>query len=237
MGILNMWREARGTVLRKEYQDAVARMRKANEAARSAFFNNIDQSAGPANTCYASASKKERKSILRGARKQAEAMWTRGDWPSALGASICWMNAESRFLPGDDAAYVRRETDLLIKRAADYFQEESRSPEAQTIQRDEINAALKAKGVDGLMPYFTGEYFLEVANKITSGEEKAPVETKGSGSGELPEAALKAKGMGDFVMDFTYEHLVDVVNNSGSYEKEPVATGEKDPSVKPNQSS
>jgi hypothetical protein len=45
MGILSMWREARGAVMRKDYEDAMARMRNANQYARWGFHNNINQSA------------------------------------------------------------------------------------------------------------------------------------------------------------------------------------------------
>jgi len=120
MGILSLWRQARGRVLRKEYEDVIARMRNANQSARAAFLNNIDQTAEEVLAHYTSASNSERKAFLRRARKETAAMWDSGDWPSALGAAIPCLNAESRFLPGEDAAYVRRETDRLIKEAGEW---------------------------------------------------------------------------------------------------------------------
>jgi hypothetical protein len=44
-------------------------------------------------------------------------MWNSGDWPSALGVGISCLNAESRFLPGADASYVKQGTDRIIKEA------------------------------------------------------------------------------------------------------------------------
>lgn len=120
MSILRLWREARGRVLRKEYEDVIARMRNANQSSRSAFLNNIDQTAEEALAFYTSASNSERKAFLRRARKETTVMWNSGDWPSALGAAISCLNAESRFLPGEDAAYVKRETDRLIKEAGEW---------------------------------------------------------------------------------------------------------------------
>ena len=44
-------------------------------------------------------------------------MWRQGAWPSALGFEIMCFNVESRFLPGADAAYVKAQTDKIIKEA------------------------------------------------------------------------------------------------------------------------
>jgi hypothetical protein len=118
VGILNMWREARGAVLRKEYEDAMARMDGANDAAKRAFLNNIAQTADIVVNHYSAASPAERKSLLKEMRKASLEMWNSGDWPSALGLGISCLNAESRFTPGEDATHVRRETDRLIKEAS-----------------------------------------------------------------------------------------------------------------------
>ena len=117
MAILSMWREARGAVLRKEYEDTMARMQDANRHAMFAFHNNIDQTIDEVVKSYSAASKSERKARLKESRKAARELWASGDWPSALGYGISLMNAESRFLPGDDAAYVKAETDRLVKEA------------------------------------------------------------------------------------------------------------------------
>jgi hypothetical protein len=119
VGILDMWREARGAVLRKEYEDIMARMRDANPAAKSAFLNNVHQSIDHTIGFYSSASVPGRKAFLKKMRKTSLEMWCKGDWPSALGLGISCLNAESRFVPGDDAAYVKLETDRIIKEASD----------------------------------------------------------------------------------------------------------------------
>jgi hypothetical protein len=117
VSILDMWRKARGAVLRKEYEGTVARIRDANTAAKAAFLNNIHQTIAHVVDTYSSASKAEQKAFLAEARKSCLEMWNRGDWPSSLGLAVSCLNAESRFVPGEDAAYVKRETDRLIKEA------------------------------------------------------------------------------------------------------------------------
>lgn len=120
MGILDMWRQARGAVLRREYDDAMFRMRDANDSARAAFLNNLAQTIDSVVATYSSASKSERKALLKQMRDVARDMWASGDWPSALGLGISCLNAESRFIPGADAAYVKFETDRLIKEASQH---------------------------------------------------------------------------------------------------------------------
>ncbi len=117
MGLLESWRKARGAVLRRDYEDAMARMSGANSSARAAFLNNLHQTVTEVVAHYSGASPAERKAFLRDARKQAIQMWSEGGWPSSLGFGIACLSAESRFVPGDDAAFVRRETDLLIREA------------------------------------------------------------------------------------------------------------------------
>jgi hypothetical protein len=112
-----MWRQARGTVLRKEYDDIMERMRDANTAARSAFLNNVNQTIGDITTTYSSASDAERKTLLKQLREASLKRWNAGDWPSALGLAISCLNAESRFVPGDDASHVKLATDRIIQEA------------------------------------------------------------------------------------------------------------------------
>jgi hypothetical protein len=118
VGIRNMWHEVRGTVLRTEYEDVAARMDGANDAAKRAFLNNLAQTATPVVDYYSAAPPADRKAFLKKMRKAALDMWNNGDWPSALGLGISCLNAESQFTPGEAAAYVRRETDRLIKEAS-----------------------------------------------------------------------------------------------------------------------
>lgn len=118
VGILDVQREARGGVLRREYEDTMARMRDADAAARSAFLNNIHQTIEHVVTVYSAASESEREALLEDARTSALEIWKSGNWASSLGLVISCLNAESRFTPGADAFYVKLATDQLIKEAA-----------------------------------------------------------------------------------------------------------------------
>lgn len=117
MGVFDLWREARGNVMRKELDDVLSRMRKANDPARSAFLNNVGQTIGPLRDSYGRASTSERKLLLKQCRAAASRMWDEGDWPSSLGLAISCLNAESEHVPGSDAAYVRGETGKIIAEA------------------------------------------------------------------------------------------------------------------------
>lgn len=114
-----MWREARGAVLLREYEDIIARMSDAGPSARAAFFNKIYQTIDHVIGFYSSASVPRRKTFIDKMRKASLEMWKRGDWPSALGLGISCLNAESRFVLGEDAAYVKLETDRIIKAAGE----------------------------------------------------------------------------------------------------------------------
>ena len=118
VGIIDKWHEARGAILRKEFEDVMARMREANPAARSAFLNNVHQTIDRVIGFYSSASVPGRKAFLAKMRKASLENWNSGDWPSALGLGISCLNAESRFIPGEDAAYVKLETDRIVKNAS-----------------------------------------------------------------------------------------------------------------------
>lgn len=122
MGIFDMWREARGNVMRKELADLLARMSKANDPALSAFYNNVEQTIEPLREAYRPASASERKTLLKQCRKSAEEMWGSGNWPSALGLGVSALNIEAEFVPGKDAAYVKSETDKIIRQAVQYFE-------------------------------------------------------------------------------------------------------------------
>jgi hypothetical protein len=119
VGILDMRREARGAVLRMEYEDTMARMRDANPTAKAAFLNNVHQTIDHVIGFYSSASVAGRKAFLEKMRKASLEMWRSGNRPSALGLAISCLNAESRFVPGDDAAYVKLQTDRIIKEASE----------------------------------------------------------------------------------------------------------------------
>jgi hypothetical protein len=112
-----MWRPARGAVMRKEYHNAMTRIYVANRSAISAFLNNVNQTIGSVRETYVAASESERKVFLKEIRALEREMWAAGDWASALGLGISALNAESVFVSGDDAAYVKRETDRIVREA------------------------------------------------------------------------------------------------------------------------
>ena len=116
---MDKWHEARGAILRREFEDVMARMRRANPAARSAFLNNVHQTIDRVIGFYSAASVPGRKAFLEKMRKASLNNWNSGDWPSALGLGISCLNAESRFIPGEDAVYVKRETDRIVKEASE----------------------------------------------------------------------------------------------------------------------
>lgn len=121
MGLFRMWREARGNVMRKEFDDIRARIQTANEPARRAFFNNLLATIEDVQAAYDIGSDAERKKLLRECKKAAHEMWNRGDWPSSLGLATSCLLAESKYVPGEDAAYVNSETAKVIHEATDYF--------------------------------------------------------------------------------------------------------------------
>jgi hypothetical protein len=107
----------RGSVLRWQLDDAMARLTGANEPTMRAFYSHIKWTIEELRETYRTASNSQRKEILNHGRKSAIQMWNRGDWPWALGLSISCPNVESEHLPGEDAAYVKRETDKIIAEA------------------------------------------------------------------------------------------------------------------------
>ena len=117
MVILNKWREARMSSLRKEFEEAIARAPGPDAAARAAFLSNITQTHATLLILYSAASPAERGVILRFVKNAATGMWRHGAWPSALGLEIACLNAASRFEPGADAAYVKAETDKILLEA------------------------------------------------------------------------------------------------------------------------
>jgi hypothetical protein len=122
MGLFGRWRRSRGTVMRKEYDDVIARMRKADDHALESFYTNVDQTAEPLKGVYVSASPKQREAILKECRQAATEMWNSGDWPASLGLAITALNVESEFVRGKDAAYVNAGTNRIISDAARLFE-------------------------------------------------------------------------------------------------------------------
>ena len=117
MGIWNVWLETRGTVIRREFEDAIAKTPGDRTPARFAFLNHVTQTHGAMLKLYSAASPSERRAIMRCAKRAAISMWRQGAWPSAVGFEIICFNVESRFVPGVDAAFVKAQTDKIIKEA------------------------------------------------------------------------------------------------------------------------
>jgi hypothetical protein len=117
MRALHLWREARGSVLKQQCNDLISWIEAANDHARRDIDNNIDQSIDEIRDSYLAATSPGRKMILRYLKAKAKVLTARGDWPSAYGLGIIALNLESRFVPGDDATYVKAQTEAVIKRA------------------------------------------------------------------------------------------------------------------------
>jgi len=96
----------------------MARIRNANESAMHAFFNNVDQTIGSLKEIYGPTSENERKDLMKGCQKSAKKMWVSGDWLSALGLSVSALIVEIENIPGEDASFVKAETDKIIAEAA-----------------------------------------------------------------------------------------------------------------------
>jgi hypothetical protein len=118
----DLFEAARGGVLRKEFEDTMARIGAANGWE---VYKNVHQIIGPLRETYRPAPTHRRETLLAECRKSGTEMWNSGDWPSALGLCISCLNIESEYLPGKDAAYVKTETDKIIEQAAKYFEQKS----------------------------------------------------------------------------------------------------------------
>jgi hypothetical protein len=67
------------------------------------------------NEGYELASSTDRERILKELRDVSRRLWSAGNRPQALALGVLMLNIESRFTPGDDAAFVKQSTDALIK--------------------------------------------------------------------------------------------------------------------------
>jgi len=121
-----VWQEARGNVLRQQLDDTMMRIKGANYPAMQGFYGNIEGTIEELREAYKRACSSERKEILEHCRKSMHRMWNQGDWPSVLGLSISCLNIESEHLPGEDAAYVKRETDKIIAEASAFLEKDRR---------------------------------------------------------------------------------------------------------------
>lgn len=114
MGILNLWQEARGNVLRKRWDKLKCRIDAADSPAKSACFGYIKSRSESLSHHYASSSSADQKRIYKRAVKVSHQLSKAGDWPSVWGLHVMMLNIETRYLPGNDAASVKVETDALI---------------------------------------------------------------------------------------------------------------------------
>jgi hypothetical protein len=118
MRIPSLWgREVRSNILREEYNDLRRRIDAADVMSRSACFNHIRSTFGPVSEGYELASSADRERILKEIREVSRQLWNAGNRPQALALGVIMLNVESRFAPGDDAAFVKAATDALIRGA------------------------------------------------------------------------------------------------------------------------
>jgi len=109
--------EARGTVLRRQYDDLRRRIDAADTPTRSACFNYISSTFYSISDAYALASSADRERMLKAVLEVSRKLWDAGNRPQALALGVITLNIESRFVAGDDATFVKAETDALIKKA------------------------------------------------------------------------------------------------------------------------
>ena len=108
-----------GDVLRAQYDDLKRRIDAADVMSKLACFNHIRSTFDPVSEGYALASSADRKRILEEIRKVSRQLWDAGNLPHALALGVILLNVESRFAPGNVAAFVKAETDALIKQAVE----------------------------------------------------------------------------------------------------------------------
>ena len=120
MKFLNLWHDARASVLRKRYEVLRQQIDAADPAAKSACFGVVRSSFEFLSKRYASASIAERTEVLRHASRTIHQLSQSGDWPRAFGLTIIMFNLEARHLPGNEAAALKDATDLLLEEAAAY---------------------------------------------------------------------------------------------------------------------
>jgi len=107
--------EARGIVLRRQYDDLRRRIDAADTPARSACFNYIRSTFSSISGAYELASNADRERMLKAVLDVSRKLWDAGNRPQALALGVIMLNIESRFVAGDDATFVKAETDALIK--------------------------------------------------------------------------------------------------------------------------
>ena len=148
MGIVNLWQEARGNVLRKKWDKLKRGIDTADFSAKSACLGYIKTRSESLGRLYARSSSADQKRIYKRVAKESLRFSKAGDWPSACGLYVMMLNIESGYLPGSDAACVKVETDALINEASAISDPASsgRTDIAANDDRVARHAGLEARG-------------------------------------------------------------------------------------------
>lgn len=110
--------ESRGAVLRRQYDDLRRRIDAADVSVRSVCLSYISATFDSINDAYELASSADRERMLKAVMDVSRKLWQEGNRPQVLALGVIVLNIESRFVEGDDAAFVKAETDALIKQAS-----------------------------------------------------------------------------------------------------------------------
>jgi hypothetical protein len=113
-GMLDLWREARGKVMRTRWDELMQHFECVEGEARDACLDYIKSRFDPLSMRYTNSSSAERKRIFQYTARLSQQLADSGHWPSALGLRIMTINLIVRDLPGSDAAFVRQASDSLI---------------------------------------------------------------------------------------------------------------------------
>jgi hypothetical protein len=114
MGMLDLWREAHGKVLRKRWDGLMRQVERIDDRGRGACLEYIQSRFDPLNVRYTNSSGADRKRIFQHAAKVSQQLAGAGNWPSALGLHIMMMNLTVRDLPGADARFIKLASEALI---------------------------------------------------------------------------------------------------------------------------
>jgi hypothetical protein len=112
--MLNLWREARGRVLRKRWDGLMQQVQRIDDPSWVACLDYIRSGFDPLEKQLGAASRVERKRIGRRTAGLLEQLVGVGDLPSALGLRIMIMNLAARDLPGPDAFFVGLASKAMI---------------------------------------------------------------------------------------------------------------------------
>ena len=110
--------EARGAVLREQYDDLKRRIDGADVPARSVCLNYIRSTFNSISEAYELASSADRERMMKAVLEMSRKLWDEGNRPQVLALGVVMLNIESRFVAGDDAAFVKAETETLINEAS-----------------------------------------------------------------------------------------------------------------------